>query len=774
MSNNDRYDELIGQVIGDRYRVLSVVGVGGMSVVFKAEDTKENKTVAVKVLNESTDATSHAVKLFRNESRAISMLSHENIVKVFDMSLDGDLKYIVMELADGQTLKEYMDERKNKLSIQESLIFAEQILLALEHAHEKGVIHRDIKPHNMIVLPDGRLKVTDFGIARTPGSDTISMSDKALGTVYYISPEQASGKETGTYSDIYSVGIMLYEMTTGKLPFEAEAPVSVAMMQISNTPQKPTEVDPEIPIGIEQIILKAMSKSPQERFKSARSMLRAIRILKENPSVVFSEKAKTEEESKKNPFMKKRKKPIKKNNGNSIPSGKKATVTLFPIILGMVLAFFSVLIISAIVVVLSIFRTGQQTESNVIYATVPSLIGDVYEESMIEELREQHFEVEVKYGSTLNDAYGYGEIYNTKPSAGEVKKIKNSTGTTSLILYVNPLEGKSAFGDYTVMTLAAAKTALKNRGFDLDKIEVVKSSHDTVLDGYVFKTSPEEGQLVSTEDVVTLYVSTGKSLKNVISMPKLVGKTKGQAMMELKEFDVEYVTVSNSASVGTVVGQSVTPFTVICPEFCDEITLYISDGQGKTGISELELYLYMPDLVGKTIKQAEAQMHDFLLNGIKVSYLESEEEAELGVIVSQSVEPGTQIPVNYTEEIRVYYGTGITTPEEPTVPEVIAPVQPEITEPEVIEPIIPEPITPEPVTPEPIIPEPVVPEPVTPEPIIPEPVVPEPVTPEPVIPEPTVPDVPEEPKVSENQETEQPDDSSSESNGGFPDGIIVV
>lgn len=201
--------------------------------------------------------------------------------------------------------------------------------------------------------------------------------------------------------------------------------------------------------------------------------------------------------------------------------------------------------------------------------------------------------------------------------------------------------------------------------------------------------------MVSTSDGITLYVSTGKSLKNVISMPKLVGKTKGQATVELKAFEVEYVTVSNSASVGTVVGQSITPFTVISPEFCDRITLYISDGQGKTGISELELYLYMPDLVGKTVKNAEAEMYDFLTNGIKVTYAEAAEEADIGIIVGQSVEAGTQIPVDYNGEITIYYGTGIAEPETPKVPEVIAPVQPNDPEPEEIpEPIVPEPQTP--------------------------------------------------------------------------------
>ncbi len=655
MSNKEKFEELVGSVLDDRYKLISVVGVGGMSVVFKAEDTKTGNVVAVKVLNESSDANSHAVKCFINESRAISMLSHENIVKVFDMSLDDDLKYIVMELADGRTLKEYMKEKGNKLTREEALGFTEQILQALEHAHEKGVIHRDIKPHNMIVLPDGKLKVTDFGIARAPGSDTISMSDKALGTVYYISPEQASGKQTGTYSDIYSVGVMLYEMITGKLPFDADSPVSVAMMQISNEPKKPTEIAPETPRGLEQVILKAMSKNPQDRFRSARSMLRAIRILKESPMTVFSDKSKENADGK---------------GTGSAPKkvGQKTQITLFPIILGMVLAFFSVLIVSGIVVVLTVFNSASNTEDDVIYATVPSLIGEVYDENTIAELVGEHFDVEVKYATTLNDAYGYGEIYSTKPSAGEVKKIKNSTGTTSLVLYVNPLEGKAAFGDYTIMTLNAAKTALRKHGFN--NVSVVETSHDTVLDGYVFKTSPAMGELASTSDTITLYVSTGKSLKNVIAMPNLVNKTQGQAMVELKEFELEFITVSNSARVGTVVAQSVTPYTIICPEFCDKITIYVSDGNGKTGTSEIELYLYMPSLVGRQLSEVDALMSNFISKGIHVTALPDEEQAEVGIITRQSVEAGSQIPLDYTEEIKVWYGTGYVVEENPVRPEV--------------------------------------------------------------------------------------------------------
>ncbi len=664
MSTNDKFDALIGQVIDGRYKVVSVVGVGGMSVVFKAEDKKSGKVVAIKVLNDMGDADSHAIKRFVNESRAISMLSHENIVKVFDMSLDGELKYIVMELADGQTLKEYMAEKGNKLSFEETVNFAEQILLALDHAHEKGVIHRDVKPQNMIVLPDGKLKVTDFGIAKAPGGDTISMTDKALGTVYYISPEQASGKPTGTFSDIYSVGVMLYEMATGKLPFDADTPVSVAMKQISEDPEKPCALAPELSKGIEQIILKAMSKNPEDRFRSARSMLRAIRIIKENPMVVFEVKESAPvKEGKKNALMKKRKATAKKK---PIPQ-KRAKITYFPIILGIVMAFFSVLVISGIIVLITLFNAGSKGEDDAIYATVPSLVGQVYDESMKEEYLDEHFNIQVIYAETLNDAYGYGEIYNTKPSAGEVKKIKNSTGTTDLILYVNPLEGSALFPDYTIMTESAAKIALRRHGYN--NVEVVSTPHDTVLAGYVYDTDPKAGDMVSQSDIITLYVSTGKKLHNVISMPDLVGKTKGQAMIDLQDFEVEFITVSNSSSVGTVVGQSVSPYTVISPEFCDKIVIYISDGNGKTGLETDNLYLYMPSLVGKSIRTAENELKKFTANGIKVSFKESAEEAEVGIVTAQSIEAGTRIMVNFSDEIIIYYGTGISEPEPEPQPE---------------------------------------------------------------------------------------------------------
>ncbi|MBQ5746987.1 MAG: PASTA domain-containing protein, partial [Clostridia bacterium] len=424
---------------------------------------------------------------------------------------------------------------------------------------------------------------------------------------------------------------------------------------------KPSAVKPDLPKGIEQVILKAMSKNPENRFRSARSMLRAVRILKENPMVVFEAKeTSSAKEGNTN-------KPMAKKKITARAPQKRAKITFFPIILGIVMAFFSVLAISGIIVLITLFKAGTSSEDDVIYATVPSLVGQVYDESMKEEYLEEHFNIQVVYADTLNDAYGYGEIYNTKPSAGEVKKIKNSTGTTDLILYVNPVEGSALFPDYTIMTESAAKIALRRHGYN--NVEVQKTSHDTVLAGYVYDTTPKAGELVSQSDIITLYVSTGKKLNKVISMPDLVGETKGQAMIELQNFEVEYVTVSSSSFVGTVVGQSITPYTVISPEFCDKIVLYISDGNGDTGIESDNLYLYMPSLVGKNIRTAEKELEKFKLNGIKITFKEGEEEAEVGIVTSQSIEPGERLMVNFAGEIVITYGTGITEPEPEPQPQ---------------------------------------------------------------------------------------------------------
>ena len=261
-------DKYLGKRLDGRYELQEIVGVGGMAVVYKAYDNLENRIVAVKILKEEYTGNDEFLRRFINESKAISVLSHPNVVKVYDVSFGDLIQYIVMEYIDGITLKEYI-EKSGPLSWNEAVQFTLQILRGLQHAHDKGVVHRDIKPQNIMVLPDGVIKVADFGIARFARSEQVTITDKAIGSVHYISPEQAKGEKTDEKADIYSVGVMLYEMITGKLPFQAESAVSVAIMQLQKDPTLPRDINGSIPLGLEQITMHAMQKDGVRRYKSA-------------------------------------------------------------------------------------------------------------------------------------------------------------------------------------------------------------------------------------------------------------------------------------------------------------------------------------------------------------------------------------------------------------------------------------------------------------------------------------------------------------------------
>ena len=283
MDNSKQY---IGAVFDGRYRIERIVGIGGMAFVYEATDLIHNRKVAIKLLKDKFSDDTRAVKRFINESKSLELLNHPNIVKIFDISVNTQHKYIVMEYINGITLRKYMNY-KLPLEWREAVEFTEQILLALDHAHTKGVIHRDIKPQNIMIMQGGKIKVTDFGIAKIPKSESLTLVDKAIGTVYYISPEQASSRKIDARSDIYSLGVMLYEMVTGKLPFTADTPIAVIFKHINDACTSPSKLNPAIPRGLEQIILCAMEKNPQNRYQSAAQMLRHLRRLKLDQNTVF-------------------------------------------------------------------------------------------------------------------------------------------------------------------------------------------------------------------------------------------------------------------------------------------------------------------------------------------------------------------------------------------------------------------------------------------------------------------------------------------------------
>ena len=254
-------DKYSGKRLDGRYEIGDLLGVGGMAYVYKAYDSIDDRVVAIKILKDEFLGNEEFMRRFKNESKAIAVLSHPNIVKVYDVSFGDRIQYIVMEYIDGITLKDYI-ERQHDIKWKEAVHFTGQILAALQHAHEKGIIHRDVKPQNIMLLQDGTIKVTDFGIARFAKNETRTMTDKAIGSVHYIAPEQARGDLTDAKADIYSVGVMLYEMLTGQLPFEADNAVSVAIMQLQQDPTPPRQINPAIPEGLEEITLKAMQKDP--------------------------------------------------------------------------------------------------------------------------------------------------------------------------------------------------------------------------------------------------------------------------------------------------------------------------------------------------------------------------------------------------------------------------------------------------------------------------------------------------------------------------------
>ena len=279
-------DKLIGTRLDGRYELTDLVGEGGMANVYRASDVLDNRVVAVKILKNEYSESEEFQRRFRDESKAIAMMSHPNIVKIYDMGFSDKMQYIVMEYIDGITLKDYIDS-EHVLNWKDAVHFVVQILRALQHAHNRGIVHRDIKPQNIMLLTDGTIKVMDFGIAKFAREESRTATDQAIGTVHYISPEQARGDVTDAKSDLYSVGVMFYEMLTGRKPFDTDNPVSIAVMHMQNVAVRPRDINPNIPSGLEEIIMHAMEKDASKRYQTAAEMIRDIEAFKANNQIIF-------------------------------------------------------------------------------------------------------------------------------------------------------------------------------------------------------------------------------------------------------------------------------------------------------------------------------------------------------------------------------------------------------------------------------------------------------------------------------------------------------
>lgn len=524
-------DKYIGKRLDGRYEIHELLGVGGMAYVYKAYDNIEKRWVAIKILKEELAGNSDFLRRFRNESKAIAVLSHPNIVKVYDVSFGDRIQYIVMEYIDGITLKQYI-EQQGEIKWREALYFTVQILRALQHAHEKGIIHRDIKPQNIMLLEDGTIKVTDFGIARFSQAETQTMTDKAIGSVHYIAPEQARGGYINDKADIYSVGVMLYEMLTGQLPFVADNAVSVAIMQMQAEPTPPSRINPSIPKGLEEITMHAMEKKPAQRFPSAADMLEDVERFRRNPEIVFHYGEQVDRAyagtsadiygnvqqnaapQKYNDNYEYEEEYVRSKNGaraSNIIKGIVAAVIVVALVVGGIFGWRYLQNLTA---------STNKTSDEIV---LPNFVGKIYASDIEGNSEYADLTFEITYGNVPSKQPG--EVLRQTPAAGmTVKKGK------TVSLTVNGEAEQVVVEDVKGYKQQDAYDALKALNLS-PKIQAV-ADDDTAV-GYVVKTDPAAGSTVSTGTTVTIYVSSGPSTESAV-IPNIVGYQYSAAKEELE------------------------------------------------------------------------------------------------------------------------------------------------------------------------------------------------------------------------------------------------
>ncbi|MDD7151914.1 MAG: Stk1 family PASTA domain-containing Ser/Thr kinase [Faecalibacterium prausnitzii] len=510
-------DNLIGKKLDGLYEVRELIGSGGMANVYKAVMLGHNgpvpvgTVVAVKVLRQEYTHDPDLVRRFKNESKAISLLNHPNIVKVYDVSVNDDLQYIVMEYVDGMTLREYLNERGGKLSSRETVHFISQILKALEHAHANGVVHRDIKPQNIMLLDNGQLRMMDFGIARISRADNQLLVGKAMGSVHYISPEQAKGDETDCTSDIYSVGVMMYEMLSGHLPFDADDVVEVAIKQISDQPKSLREIAPEVPGALVEITEKAMAKLPQNRYASAREMLDALDTYVQNPSVMFEYQYITEDAPEKVVKRTMNQNRAHRQPEPSAPHRKKRKTIFLPALLGITIAFC----IACMLLNYLILNDSSNLMNNKADIVLGDYIGMTQEQAQaVDQIASG--QIKVTWEQEYNSNYAAGYIYKQSPVSGRnVREGQSVTLTVSLgTQYVT-------VPDLTNYVQSDAEQQLKDLGVSVLVTQAVDTS---VASGAVIRTDPAAGTQVEAGSTVIVYISRPQ-VATTTKVPSLIGLT---------------------------------------------------------------------------------------------------------------------------------------------------------------------------------------------------------------------------------------------------------
>lgn len=577
-------DNYVGKRLDGRYEVQEIIGVGGMSVVYKAYDNVDDRIVAIKILKDEFLNNEEFKRRFKNESKAIALLSHENIVRVYDVNFGEKLQYIVMEYIDGITLKEYIN-KQNSITWNDAVYFMTQILRAVQHAHDKGIVHRDIKPQNIILLPNGTLKVTDFGIARFSRSETKTLTEQAIGSVHYIAPEQAKGEQTDERADIYSMGVVLYEMLAGKVPFDSENAVSVALMQVQANAEKLTQINPNIPKGLEQICVHAMQKNPDDRYQSATEMLLDIEEIIKNPNTVFNYASNTESQTKSVPIVTDDRYNEEYDEAVDYEAERKhkkkmiAAVTIGVIVL-----------IAAVVGVIYMFTSGINTKTH----TLENFVGYSYDE--LQNSNDYKYEFVAEYQKT--DEKEPGIILSQSPEAGS-KITEGSTVTLVVAASEKDITMPNVYG----LTLEMAEQTLKQS--ELSIFKAMKINSDTVEEGKVIYTDPKANSIVSGDQEITIYVSDGPSTTTIekIKVPDVIGLTKSGAREFLTKYgftNVEFKTQDSTYPKDVVISQS--PSVGSSAKATDKITVIVSTGVTTTEPQTVDVTLdvLLPKIEGKS------------------------------------------------------------------------------------------------------------------------------------------------------------------------------
>lgn len=669
-------ENYIGRLLDSRYEILEVIGTGGMAVVYKALDHRLNRMVAVKILKDEFSGNQEFCRRFHAESQAVAMLSHANIVSVYDVSRSGEANYIVMELIEGISLKQYL-EKKGPLNWRETLHFSMQIAKALDHAHNRGIVHRDIKPHNIMILKDGSIKVADFGIARV-GSAQNTLTREALGSVHYISPEQAKGARVDNRSDIYSLGVVMYEMLTGRTPYDGETPVSVAIQHINGGARRPSEVMPGIPLGLEYITMRAMNSNPEKRYATAAEMLSDMEEFRKNPALTFLpsvDAAAAAAATAQKPQQAQQRQPMSrteaeryaaaraaKNGGAKTPEERRAerarreaeqaAERRKKLIIIAAISAAIVLVVLAIVLVSALSGGSDEPVDASTESTTEEIVRvDNFVGMKLEDIDPDDYpnlDVDVRYVTEeYSDEYDAGYVMAQDPKAGEEVK----TGRT-IKLTVSKGKEEILMPDLVNTSEADAMKQLEALKLGL-KIKLKDESSEDVRQGNIVRTEPKADEPLEKNQEVVLYVSLGEN-----KMPNLIGDTEDNAKARLKALNIsvsiEYLyDVNDKYEEGRVYRTDPQAGDQLEPG--DKIFIYVSEGDGKVPV---------PNVLVTSLEDAQKALKDAglvpLLNEVY------DAEVPVGFVVSQSEVPGTKVEKGTYVTIDISKGPDPTLTEPPT------------------------------------------------------------------------------------------------------------